>query len=101
LTGLHLALLEKPCPLPVHLGLNRLEMLGLEVPEPAPECLFFLEQEGKVGYRYGQDGAEREAMDYEAFDRIIDHLKLRSIAEKPPTSCVIEQVVFNGVRSAF
>jgi hypothetical protein len=40
-------------------------------------------------------------MDYEAFDRIIDHLKLRSIAEKPPTSCVIEQVVFNGVRSAF
>lgn len=29
--------------------------------------LAFLEPEGKVGYRYGQDGAEREAMDYLEF----------------------------------
>jgi hypothetical protein len=27
------------------------------------ERLSFLEREGKVSYRYGQDGAERETMD--------------------------------------
>ena len=26
------------------------------------ERLFFLEQEGKVGYRWGRDGAERETI---------------------------------------
>ena len=30
--------------------------------------------------------------DYQAVDRIIDHLKLRFIAEKPPPSGVFEQV---------
>lgn len=30
--------------------------------------------------------------DYAAVDRIIDHLKLTFMAEKPPPSCVIEQV---------
>jgi hypothetical protein len=32
-----LALLEEPRPLAVHLGLDRLEMLGFEVPEPPLE----------------------------------------------------------------
>jgi hypothetical protein len=31
-------------------------------------------------------------MDYAAVDRIIDHLKLTFVAEKPPPSRVIEQV---------
>jgi hypothetical protein len=31
--------------------------------------------------------------DYAAVDRIIDHLKLTFVAEKPPPSHVIEQVV--------
>jgi hypothetical protein len=31
------------------------------------ERLTFLETEGKVGYRYGQDSAEQEAMDYLEF----------------------------------
>ncbi|MDP2907692.1 MAG: acid--CoA ligase [Nanoarchaeota archaeon] len=30
--------------------------------------------------------------DFQAVDRIVNHLKLRFIAEKPPPSCVIEQV---------
>ena len=30
--------------------------------------------------------------DYQAVDRIIEHLKLTFVAEKPPPSCVIEQV---------
>ncbi|MCX6563403.1 MAG: acid--CoA ligase [Candidatus Aminicenantes bacterium] len=30
--------------------------------------------------------------DYAAVDRIIDHLKLRFVAEKPPSSSVFEQV---------
>jgi len=30
--------------------------------------------------------------DYRAVDRIIDHLKLRFVAEKPPPSHVFEQV---------
>ena len=32
--------------------------------------------------------------DHAAVDRIIDHLKLRFIAEKPPPSRVFEQVAF-------
>jgi hypothetical protein len=31
-------------------------------------------------------------IDYPAVDRIIDHLKLRFVAEKPPPSHVFEQV---------
>jgi len=31
--------------------------------------------------------------DYISLDRIVNHLKLRFIAEKPPPSCIIEQVV--------
>ena len=30
--------------------------------------------------------------DYQAFDRIIDHLKLTFVAEKPPPTHVFEQV---------
>jgi hypothetical protein len=33
----------------------------------SPERLFFLEQEGKVGYRHGENGAEQETMDYPEF----------------------------------
>ncbi|MCX6575412.1 MAG: transposase, partial [Candidatus Aminicenantes bacterium] len=58
------------------------------------ERLSFLEPEGKVSYRYGQDGAEQEMKvvafitNYPAVDRIIDHLKLTFVAEKPPPSHV-------------
>jgi len=31
-------------------------------------------------------------MDYQAIDRIIDHLKLTFVAEKPPPSRVFQQV---------
>jgi len=37
--------------------------------------------------------------DFGAVDRIIDHLKLTFIAEKPPPSCVIEQVVLMGAEA--
>ena len=33
----------------------------------ALERLTFLEPEGKVGYRWGRDGAEQETMDYLGF----------------------------------
>lgn len=42
--------------------------------------------------------------DYQAVDRIIDHLKLRFVAEKPPPSYVAEQVALiaaEGRRSIF
>jgi len=39
------------------------------------ERLSFLEPEGKVSYRYGQDGAERETMDYLEFvARVTSHI---------------------------
>jgi hypothetical protein len=39
------------------------------------ERLSFLEPEGKVSYRYGQDGAERETMDYLEFvARVVSHI---------------------------
>ena len=34
--------------------------------------------------------------DYAVVDRIIDHLKLRSVVEKPPPSHVFEQVVLTA-----
>ncbi len=34
--------------------------------------------------------------DYRAVDRIIDHLKLRFVAEKPPPSHVFEQVALTA-----
>ena len=44
-------------------------------PVLALERLTFLESEGKVGYRYGQDGAERETMDYlEFIARVTSHI---------------------------
>jgi hypothetical protein len=36
-------------------------------PVLSPERLSFLEQEGKVGYRHGEEGAEQETMDYLEF----------------------------------
>ncbi|MGB9005973.1 MAG: transposase [Candidatus Aminicenantales bacterium] len=33
----------------------------------SPEHLFFLEMEGKIGYRHGENGAEQETMDYMEF----------------------------------
>ena len=39
------------------------------------ERLFFLEQEGKVGYRHGENGAEQETMDYlEFIARVTSHI---------------------------
>jgi hypothetical protein len=41
----------------------------------ALERLFFLEQKGKVGYRWGRDGAEQEQMDYLEFvARVTAHI---------------------------
>ncbi len=34
--------------------------------------------------------------DYAAVDRIVDHLKLPFVAEKPPPSCVFEQVALKA-----
>ena len=72
------------------------------------ERLAFLESEGKVGYRWGRDSAERETMDYLEFIARVtshipdkgqvmvryyglyanapfsDHLKLMFVAAKPP-----------------
>ena len=62
--------------------------------------LSFLEQEGKVGYRWGRDGAEQETevkvvafiTEVAVVDRIMEHLKLTFVAAKPPPSHVFEQV---------
>ena len=44
-------------------------------PVLARERLSFLEPEGKVGYRYGQDRAEQEMMDYlEFIARVTSHI---------------------------
>jgi hypothetical protein len=44
-------------------------------PVLALERLFFLEREGKVGYRYGQDARDQETMDYLAFiARVTSHI---------------------------
>ena len=46
--------------------------MGREIHDPAGarlERLTFLEPEGKVGYRYGEKGAEQETMDYLEFIR--------------------------------
>ena len=41
----------------------------------ALERLSFLEQEGKVGYRHGEKGAEQEKMDYlEFIARVTSHI---------------------------
>jgi hypothetical protein len=41
----------------------------------ALERLFFLESGGKVGYRYGEKGAEQETMDYlEFIARVTSHI---------------------------
>ena len=85
-------------------------------PVLALERLSFLEPEGKVGYGYAEKGAEQETMDYLEFiarvtshipDKgqvmvvttasmrtpiFIDHLMLRSVADKPPPSHVFVQV---------
>ena len=82
---------------------------------PALDRLFFLEQEGKVGYCWGREGAEQETMDYLEFiarvtshipdkgqvmvryyglyaaPTFIDHLKLRFVAAKPPPSHVFTE----------
>jgi hypothetical protein len=42
---------------------------------PHLERLFFLESGGKVGYRYGEKGAEQETMDYlEFIARVTSHI---------------------------
>jgi hypothetical protein len=44
-------------------------------PVLALERLTFLEPEGKVGYRWGRDGAEQETMDYVEFiARVTSHI---------------------------
>ena len=44
-------------------------------PVLALERLTFLEPEGKVGYRWGRDGAEQETMDYlEFIARVTSHI---------------------------
>ncbi|MCX6349591.1 MAG: transposase [Candidatus Aureabacteria bacterium] len=41
----------------------------------ALERLSFLDQEGKVGYRHGENGAEQETMDYPEFiARVTSHI---------------------------
>jgi hypothetical protein len=48
-------------------------------PVLALERLSFLEPEGKVGYRHGQKGAEREVMDYlEFIARVTSHIPTRA-----------------------
>jgi hypothetical protein len=52
------------------------------------------EREGQIGYRYGQEAKDLEHMDYLEFiafltdyavvDKIIDHLKLTFVADRPP-----------------
>ena len=48
-------------------------------PVLALERLTFLEPEGKVGYRWGRDGAELETMDYlEFIARVTSHISDKS-----------------------
>ena len=57
------------------------------------------EREGKVGYRYGQKANEMEMKiiaflpDYAVGDRIIDHLKLSFMAERPPPPQIAYQEI--------
>jgi hypothetical protein len=93
-------------------------------PVLALERLTFLEPEGKVGYRWGRDGAERETMDYLEFiarvtshipDKgqvmvryyglcanvhIIRHLELTFSAKKPPPSHVFEPVALRAAEGS-
>ena len=57
-------------------------------PVLALDRLSFLEREGRVGYRHGDDGAE--------LDRIIRHLELTFVAEKPPPVHVFELVALTA-----
>ena len=53
------------------------ERVGKYILRPvlALERLTFLEPEGKVGYRYGENGAEQEVMDYlELIARVTSHI---------------------------
>ncbi len=93
-------------------------------PVLALERLTFLEPEGKVGYRWGRDGAGQETMDYLEFiarvtahipDKgqvmvryyglnanapFIDHLRLTFVAAKPPPSHLFEQVAFRAAEES-
>jgi len=62
------------------------------------ERLSLDEREGKVCYRYGKDATEAERIiafitDYAAVDRIIQHLKLTFVAERPPPPHVAYQEI--------
>ena len=53
------------------------ERVGKHMLRPvlALERLTFLKPEGKVGYRWGRDGAEQETMDYlEVIARVTSHI---------------------------
>ena len=67
--------------------------------------LFLDEREGEVCYRYGEDPEEVERMDkhpfiitfitdYAVVDRIIHHLKLTFVAERPPPPHRVSQQFF-------
>jgi hypothetical protein len=56
---------------------DKAERVGKYMIRPvlALERLCFLEKEGKVGYRWGRDGAEQETMDYlEVIARVTSHI---------------------------
>jgi hypothetical protein len=56
------------------------------------ERLSFLEPEAKVGYRWGQERADSPLIS-PTRGRIIDHLKLRFAAERPPPECAFRDLL--------
>jgi hypothetical protein len=87
---------------------NEAERVGKYMFRPllSLERLSLDEREGQVCYRYGKEAKEMERMDYLEFiarvtsafltdyavvDRIIDHLKLTFVAERPPPSHIVYQ----------
>ena len=66
------------------------------------ERLSFSEKEGQVCYRYGKGAREVIAFltDYAVVDRIIDHLKLTFVAERPPPAHLAYQEVLMAAESS-
>ena len=88
-------------------GNPRCEFARIRCPDCAEEQLTLLEGEGKVGYRHGEKNAELERMDDLDFiarvtshipvvDRIIDHLKLTFVAEKPLPEAVLQELLWEA-----
>jgi hypothetical protein len=71
-------------------------------PLPSLERLSLDEREGQVVYRYGKEAQKVIAFltDYAVVDRIINHLKLTFVADKPPPPHIPYQEVLMAAETA-